>query len=290
MIGLVRRTVSPSSSSMSRSTPWVDGCWGPMFRIIVWSSSDGSWSARAAASASDSRSTAPSSRSSSDAPAPLRGAISWTPSPVRDRSVAVTGAPFGHPGDRIATSWRQGDCACGPRSARSSVHLPSPLVLDALELDRDRAHGVVLPQRVPVPVLGHEDAGQIGVAVERDAEHVEHLALQRLGARVHVEQRRTGRVVGRDLHPQAEPFGGGGPLGARGRRRIAHGQRLPEDATAGSRTPSRCSTTSPAPAPVCWRRRSSSPDSMLSRRVSMAWISVSGPGGHPGAYTSTGTI
>ena len=28
MIGLVRSTVSPSSSSMSRSTPWVDGCCG----------------------------------------------------------------------------------------------------------------------------------------------------------------------------------------------------------------------------------------------------------------------
>ena len=23
-------TVSPSSSRISRSTPWVDGCWGPM--------------------------------------------------------------------------------------------------------------------------------------------------------------------------------------------------------------------------------------------------------------------
>ena len=29
MIGLVRSTVSPSSSNMRRSTPWVDGCWGP---------------------------------------------------------------------------------------------------------------------------------------------------------------------------------------------------------------------------------------------------------------------
>ncbi len=43
MTGLVRSTVSPSSSSMSRSTPWVDGCWGPMLMIMV-SSSDRSTS------------------------------------------------------------------------------------------------------------------------------------------------------------------------------------------------------------------------------------------------------
>ena len=72
MIGLVRSTVSPSSSSMRRSTPWVLGCCGPMLMIIV-SSSDGPPLDRAsAASASDRRSTAPSSRSSSSAPAEPR--------------------------------------------------------------------------------------------------------------------------------------------------------------------------------------------------------------------------
>ena len=38
MTALVRSTNSPSSSSMSRSTPWVEGCWGPMLMIIVSSS------------------------------------------------------------------------------------------------------------------------------------------------------------------------------------------------------------------------------------------------------------
>ncbi|MDQ1398440.1 MAG: NADH-quinone oxidoreductase subunit, partial [Acidimicrobiaceae bacterium] len=33
-----------------------------------------------------------------------------------------------------------------------------------------------------------------------------------------------------------------------------------------------------------------SPRRTFSCRVTMAWMSVSGPGGHPGAYTSTGTI
>ncbi len=39
MTGLARSTVSPSSSIMMRSTPWVDGCCGPMLRIIVSSMS-----------------------------------------------------------------------------------------------------------------------------------------------------------------------------------------------------------------------------------------------------------
>src|SRR3954464_6573259 len=38
MIGFVRRTVSPWSSSMRRSTPWVLGCCGPMLMIMVSSS------------------------------------------------------------------------------------------------------------------------------------------------------------------------------------------------------------------------------------------------------------
>ena len=49
MIGLQVTTVSPSSSSSSRSTPWVEGCCGPMLMIIVsWrispEASRGSWS------------------------------------------------------------------------------------------------------------------------------------------------------------------------------------------------------------------------------------------------------
>ena len=36
MTGFARTTVSPSSSIMMRSTPWVDGCCGPMLMIIVW--------------------------------------------------------------------------------------------------------------------------------------------------------------------------------------------------------------------------------------------------------------
>src|SRR5215813_7545946 len=35
MIGLAASTVSPSSSSATRSTPCVEGCWGPMLSVMV---------------------------------------------------------------------------------------------------------------------------------------------------------------------------------------------------------------------------------------------------------------
>src|SRR5512134_566307 len=35
MMGFALTIVSPSSSSATRSTPCVDGCWGPMFSVMV---------------------------------------------------------------------------------------------------------------------------------------------------------------------------------------------------------------------------------------------------------------
>src|SRR5262245_61866469 len=35
MVGETDRTISPSSSSTSRRTPCVLGCWGPMFTVMV---------------------------------------------------------------------------------------------------------------------------------------------------------------------------------------------------------------------------------------------------------------
>src|SRR5581483_1548920 len=156
-MGLVRRTVSPCSSSMRRSTPCVDGCCGPMLMIIV-SSSPGSVELNSAASVSERRSTAPISRSSSSALLPLRGASSWRPSYV--------------------------SAASPPRTSSRSPVVVSAGILDPLELHGDAADRVVLAQRVAEPVLRHEDAGEIGMAVEADPEHVVRLALHGLGAGV----------------------------------------------------------------------------------------------------------
>jgi hypothetical protein len=54
--------------------------------------------------------------------------------------------------------------------------------------------------------------------------------------------------------------------------------------------PSRWGNWIAAPPPVSTRRRRISPLWIFSWMVLMAWMSVSGPGGHPGAYASTGTI
>ena len=75
----------------------------------------------------------------------------------------------------------------------------------ALVLDGDAAQGVVLALGVAGPVVGHQDPGQRGVAVEDDAEHVERLALVPVvgGVDVH-DARDVGVGVGRgDLEPDA---------------------------------------------------------------------------------------
>ena len=87
MTGFDRRTVSPCSSTIIRSTPWVEGCCGPMLRIIV------SPAPKAASPASGSRvllsgnrSTPPCSMRSSTWLVSSNGASSWDPS-----SVSATG-------------------------------------------------------------------------------------------------------------------------------------------------------------------------------------------------------
>jgi len=44
-------------------------------------------------------------------------------------------------------------------------------------------NGVVFAQRVALPVVGHEDAPQIRMAGELDAEHVEYFALEPIAVR-----------------------------------------------------------------------------------------------------------
>src|SRR3954469_9126012 len=79
----------------------------------------------------------------------------------------------------------------------------------ALVLDRDATERVVLALRVPVPVVGHEDPGERGVAVEDDAEHVERLPLLPVRGRVDPGDGGDVRVLGGDgdLQPDPAPVG-----------------------------------------------------------------------------------
>src|SRR5438105_7893006 len=70
--------------------------------------------------------------------------------------------------------------------------------LRAAVLDRDAAQRVVLALRVALPVVGHLDPGERGVAVEDEAEEVPGLPLVPVTGRVDADQRGNVRVgVGR---------------------------------------------------------------------------------------------
>ena len=163
MIGLARSTVSPSSSIMIRRTPWVDGCWGPMLMIMV-SSSPTSMSMSPVSrvvAPSGRRRAAPSSMRRSAACVPSRESISWVPSEVSATR-------------RVSSSVELIVASTGSRGF--------------LELHRHPPDRVVLSQRMTLPVLGHQDPREIGMAGEADAEHVEGLALGGLDAGVETEQ------------------------------------------------------------------------------------------------------
>ena len=119
---------------MSRSTPWVDGCCGPMLMIIV-SSSLGSWSLSVFASASEIRST-----HAHLAQQLLRGA-----------------SASARPHLLLALSGRSPDASCTSMTliARSSCRTP-------LNCTGIRPIGVVLAERVADPVVGHEDPVRSG--------------------------------------------------------------------------------------------------------------------------------
>src|SRR5215218_3526305 len=106
MVGDADRTVSPSSSSTSRSTPWVLGCCGPMLTVIV--------SVR----------------------------ISGI-----DLSI-FTGGSGSAPGQTILEQAR-------PKFFFGDLHGFGRV---RLHLDLDR---IVLAQRIPLPVLGHQQAPRI---------------------------------------------------------------------------------------------------------------------------------
>src|SRR5262249_5997237 len=63
-------------------------------------------------------------------------------------------------------------------------------IVSSVALDRE-----VLAQRMALVIRRHQDPAQVGVAVEGDAEHVVHLALEPVRSLPHVPHRRRTRVV-----------------------------------------------------------------------------------------------
>src|SRR6185436_16024807 len=102
--------ISPSSSSTRRKTPWVLGCCGPMFTVIV---------------------------------------------SVRSSAMPLVGRAL----HAIAFQ------------VRAELRLADLERLVGLRRFPD-LHGIILPLRVPFPVVGHQDAPQVGMVLEDDPEHV----------------------------------------------------------------------------------------------------------------------
>src|ERR1035438_10246056 len=98
---------------------------------------------------------------------------------------------------RITRSTPWVDGCCGPILSTSSVesrNVASGILMSLAALDTEvllnptvvlLKNAVTLAQRVPLPLLGHEDAAHIRMAFELDAEHVEDLALQPVGRQVY---------------------------------------------------------------------------------------------------------
>src|SRR5664280_1158681 len=189
MTGFVRSTVSPSSSNIRRSTPWVEGCCGPMLMIMVSSSvRSTSMSEGSMATPSGSRSTAPTSRRSSPASVAERELSSWPPSEVSTiRPVAVpsgAGLKKSSPdtgGPCTVSGWGEGACASGSPWSSGGA-------------DRHPTDAVVLAQGMALPILRQQDAGHVGVPGEDDAEQVVGLALHGLHSGVQLEEGGSHRV------------------------------------------------------------------------------------------------
>ena len=172
-MGLVRSTVSPSSSSMRRSTPWVLGCCGPMLMIIVWSS-DGAL------------------------PHEVLGLGLRQPEGRAQLAEQLLGAGRGAIGHLLR--------ALGGLDARAAVvdvgHRASAVPLNCTGM---RPMASSLRSGWPTQSSGMRIRVRSGWPSKRDAEEVEHLALHGLGAGVHVEQRRhrrrRPRAPGREAAP-----------------------------------------------------------------------------------------
>src|SRR6266508_6035407 len=160
MVGAADSTVSPSSSSTSRKTPCVLGCWGPMLTVMT--------------------------------SVLISGITAVTPNQ----------RPNHHDGHSTSLLASHEPIAFDARPELLFGHLQ--------RFRRPRRHAnldrIILPQRESLPVLRHQQAPRIRMAVELDAEQVPHLALEPVGGRPDAGDGRHVRVVSVEPHFQAQPL------------------------------------------------------------------------------------
>src|SRR5690606_23547135 len=189
--GVAFTTVSPSSSTTTRRTPWVLGWWGPMLRVSR-SSSGASWSLGSGARAKASTSC----RAVPSAGLGANGSGSRAIMAIPPLRLAAAGSRVGSP---APTGVGQG---LGPPGLEKIELLP--LGQGGRRPIPGAPQGVILPEGMTLPVIGHQDPPQVGVARKADPEEVIHLPLSPVGRRPEVGDGRHLRRLLRDGHPQLE--------------------------------------------------------------------------------------
>src|SRR5262245_48043924 len=188
MCGMQRTTVSPSSSSTRRSTPWVAGCCGP--RLMSMCSPERSGSSAGGASSATGAPDSSTARGT-------RCGRPWASSPVVDSSTSIVrflvamvllpgplaGAESAaHVVGEVLERLRDGQLF--HRVSRLGVR--GQRLSQLLRTAEPAAQRKILSQRESFLVLlPHQDATQIGVPQEANAEHVPALALEPIRALVH---------------------------------------------------------------------------------------------------------
>src|ERR1051326_6843856 len=208
MCGMQRTTVSPSSSSTSRSTPCVAGCWGPMLMSMCSPARSGSM----AGGASRATGEPPSSTTSGTRcgrPCASRPVVDSSTSTVRFVAMAplfsrllARAQARAHVVRQILERLRNRKLFF--RVARFGIG--GQCLTQLLGSAEPATKRKILPQWIPLLVLlPHQQRAQIRMASEADAEHVVALPLQPVRRSVYAPD--TGNLERRTLleqHLEAE--------------------------------------------------------------------------------------
>src|SRR6185437_7222775 len=207
MCGMHRTTVSPSSSSTRRSTPCVAGCCGPMLMSMC-----SPWSPGSIDGGTSTATGAPCSSTTSG----TRRGLPCASNPVVDSSTStvrlVVAMLFSRPLARLEAALhvarqileRVGDGELFFRVA--GLRVRRERLSQLLRATEPAAKRKILAQRIPFGILlPHEQAPQVRMAREADAEHVEALPLEPVGALVDVPDARhleAGPALQKHLHAE----------------------------------------------------------------------------------------
>src|SRR2546427_811678 len=265
-----RTTTSPSSSTTRRSTPWVAGCCGPMLSSMCsLPGSTATWPATS--------------------PPPVPPTVSGT----------RTGRPrASSPGVASSSSTvrllirRTGACGAGPEPdhrVHGELLLFGQVDLHAqVDASLERPHKVhELDRPLGVPVLDGRHVHQVVVAVASGVAQPAHHLAQRIAADGHdrLAVARHDRAADRVAEGRSQGVDGGVHADRNWCTELPKGSEISSIRSGGRRSPSSSRGCS-------WRSSGSSIVSPLIFLCSSStqYSSPSGRGGHPGTYTSTGTI